>query len=496
MRILFVHQNFPGQYLHLLRHFAADPKNEIVFLTRNANADFSGIRKIVYRLTREAGEKTHFYVRSIEQAVLHGQAVVRAAMQLKQQGFVPDVMLGHNAWGETLYLKDVFPQAPLLSYFEYFYRAKGGDLGFDPEFPVSADARLRLRTLNAVNLMGLEAADRGQTATQWQHSTYPVRYRDLITVAHEGIDTQRVKPDSAAVLTLTGGRSLKCGDEVVTYIARNLEPYRGFHVFMRALPEILKRRPKAQVVIVGGDGVSYGSKPRDGRTWRETLLAELGAKLDLSRIHFLGQAPYATCLKVLQVSSAHVYLTYPFALSRSMLEAMAAGGVVIASATAPVREVIRDGENGFLVDFFDAQAIADKVAATLADPRSLTGLRKHTRRSIIAQYDRATLCLPRQVRMVERLIAGVSNAEINEVTNGSTTPDPDPAARPRYPGLTAKESEVMVWLSRGKNAGEVAQILGRSEHTVKNQMRSIYGKLGVRNRVGALQRTNEFARAE
>ena len=175
MRILFVHQNFPGQYAHLLTHYASDPSNEIVFLTRRANASFPQIRKIVYRLSREANPKTHFYVRSIENAVLHGQAVARVALRLKKEGFVPDVILGHNAWGETLYLKDVYPDGPLLAYFEYYYRASGGDIGFDPEFPETMDVRLRVRTLNAVNLMGLEAADRGQTATEWQHSTYPTR---------------------------------------------------------------------------------------------------------------------------------------------------------------------------------------------------------------------------------------------------------------------------------------------------------------------------------
>jgi hypothetical protein len=183
MRLLFVHQNFPGQYAHLLAHYAADPANEIVFLTRHGNAPFKGIRKIVYRLGREAGPKTHFYLRSTEAAVLHGQAVARVALRLKKQGFVPDVILGHNAWGETLYLKDVYPDAPLLAYFEYYYRAQGGDIGFDPEFPETLDVRLRVRTLNAVNLMGLEAADRGQTATEWQHSTYPERYRDPYDIA-------------------------------------------------------------------------------------------------------------------------------------------------------------------------------------------------------------------------------------------------------------------------------------------------------------------------
>jgi glycosyltransferase involved in cell wall biosynthesis len=403
MRILFVHQNFPGQYAHLLAHYSSDPANEIVFLTQRANAPFAGIRKIVYRLSREGRAQTHAYVRPIERAVLHGQAVARAALRLKEEGFVPDVILGHNAWGETLYLKDVFPDVPLLAYFEYYYHVSGADIGFDPEFPETLDMRLRVRTLNAVNLMGLEAADRGQTATEWQHSTYPARYRDMIEVAHEGIDTERVKPDRDAKLVLPGGRTLTRSDEVVTYVARNLEPYRGFHVFMRALPEIQRRRPKAHAVIVGGDEVSYGASPRDGRTWRQTLLAEVGARLDLSRVHFTGRVPYGTFVNALQVSSAHVYLTYPFVLSWSMLDAMAAGCAVIASSTTPVKEVIRDGENGLLVDFFDAKAIAGKVESVLGEPKRHEALGVCARRTIEERFDLKRICLPRQIALAESI---------------------------------------------------------------------------------------------
>jgi glycosyltransferase involved in cell wall biosynthesis len=409
MRILFVHQNFPGQYAHLLRHYAADPANEIVFLTRNANAPFPGIRKVVYRLAREAGAKTHFYVRSIEQAVLHAQAVARVALRLKKEGFVPDVILGHNAWGETLYLKDVFPDTPLLAYFEYYYRPEDGDIGFDPEFPATMDMRLRVHTLNAVNLMGLEVADRGQTATQWQHSTYPERYRDKIAVAHEGIDTDRVKPDPDAKLVLPDGRELTRSDQVVTYVARNLEPYRGFHVFMRALPEIQRRCPKAQTVIIGGDEVSYGSALKNGKNWRQVMLAEVGSKLDLSRVHFLGRVPYNVFVNALQVSSAHVYLTYPFVLSWSMLDAMAAGCVVIASDTAPVREVVRDGENGMLVNFFDIERIAENVEAALGESRSSGVARARARETVERRFDLKRACLPGQAKLIEVMLRRIGS---------------------------------------------------------------------------------------
>ena len=352
MRYLFVHQNFPGQYKNLVAHLRNDPQNEIVFLTERQDRAMANVRKIVYKTARTVSRSTHHYLRQVEHAVLRGQAVARVALKLKAQGFTPDIMIGHNAWGEILYLKDVFPDVPLLGYFEFFRKPWGGCLDFDPEYPPDYDARAKLRTLGSVDLLGLNTADWGQTATEWQRSQHPARYHDMVSVVHEGIDTGSVKPDRDAKL-LVDGITLGCNDEVITYAARNLEPYRGFHIFMRALPAILKRRPKAHVLIVGGDQVSYGRLPPRGETYRSLMLKEVGKSLDMKRVHFIGWTPYDEYLKALQVSSAHVYLTYPFVLSWSMLEAMASGCMVIGSRTAPVQEVIRDGANGRLVEFFE-----------------------------------------------------------------------------------------------------------------------------------------------
>jgi glycosyltransferase involved in cell wall biosynthesis len=365
----------------------------------------AGVKKIVYKTSRAPSRNNHHYLYRVEHAVLRGQAVAREALKLRSAGFVPDIMIGHNAWGEILYLKDVFPDVPLLGYFEFFRKPRGGCLDFDPEFPTDIDTRFKLRTLGSVDLLGLNAADWGQTATEWQRSQHPAAYQDMISVAHEGIDTDVVRPNPDAKLVVDG-KTLTRKDEVITYVARNLEPYRGFHIFMRALPAILKRRPKAQVVIVGGDEVSYGGLPPKGENYRSQMLKEVGTGLDMRRVHFMGWVPYDTYLKVLQVSSVHVYLTYPFVLSWSMLEAMAAECAVVASATGPVLEVIKDGENGVLVDFFAVEEIAERVEETLDNPGKMARLRKQARAAIVGRYDLKRTALPSQLGLIEALVSG------------------------------------------------------------------------------------------
>lgn len=302
-------------------------------------------------------------MRSFEDAVLHGQQVLRLLLDLKRKGYRPDVIVAHPGWGETLYAKDAFPDAKLIHFCEFYYHAHGADANFDPEFPLSLDSAARLRTRNSLHLLNLENCDLGITPTQWQYSLHPEAYRHKLRVIHEGIDTESLGPDPDAKLQLPNGKWLQAGLPIVTYVARNLEPYRGFHTFMRSLPQLLKQHPTCQVVIVGGDGVSYGSLPKNAPNWRSKLLAE--NPLDISRVHFLGKVPYETYKKVLQVSAAHVYLTYPFVLSWSLLEAMASGCLIIGSDTAPVREVIRDGRNGLLVDFFDSAKLSEKLVAAL-----------------------------------------------------------------------------------------------------------------------------------
>lgn len=365
MNVLFIHQNFPGQFRHIAAHLARQPDVNVCAIGREHAPGLAGIRLYRYRPHRQASRETHPYARTFEEGVLHGQQVLRLLLDLKAKGYRPDVIVAHPGWGETLYAKQAFPDCKLIHFCEYYYRTDGADAGFDPEFPLTLNGAASIHSRNALHLLNLENCDAAITPTHWQHSLHPAAYHDKIKVIHEGIDTANLGPDPNAVLRLPNGQQLKAGDPVVTYVARNLEPYRGFHQFMRALPGVLAAHPTCQVVVIGGDDVSYGSKPKDAPNWRTKMLRE--NQVDLSRVHFFGKVPYATYKKVLQISAVHLYLTYPFVLSWSLLEAMASGCLIVASDTAPVREVIRDEKNGFLVDFFKPDEIASRILSGLGN---------------------------------------------------------------------------------------------------------------------------------
>lgn len=375
MRVLVIHQNFPGQFGHLAKAWSQRPGWDVRALGSHQAPGLPGFDKLTrYRLSRPMQARQHHYLKQMESATLHGQASARAMLVLRQGGFTPDVILAHPGWGETLYAKDVYPDARLIHFCEWYYNPEGADLGFDPEFPLSFDDRARVRTWNAQHALNLVQCDAAVSPTHWQRSRFPEILQPKIVVQHEGIDTQSLGPDSRAQIITPSGVLLKAGDPVITYVARNLEPYRGFHVFMRALQLIQKVHPHCHALIVGSDQTSYGRGPRDAANWREKMLKEV--TLDPARTHFLGRLPRAQYLRVLQVSAAHVYLTYPFVLSWSLLEAMACGAPIIASDTAPVREVLRDGSNGRLVGFFDPKGIQQTISDVLGDPKSQLPLRR------------------------------------------------------------------------------------------------------------------------
>lgn len=406
MRILCIHQNFPGQFKHLAPALVA-AGHEVVAFTMQPNPPpaWQGIRLVGYKASRGTTPNVHPWVADFETKTIRGEALFRAALQVKAAGFSPAVIIAHPGWGESLFVKEVWPQAKLAIYCEFFYHAEGADVGFDPEFPprdVGEPCRLRLKNLN--NLLHFEVAAAGISPTHWQASTFPEPFRAKITVVHDGIDTEVAAPNPQVSLTLNHNLTLTGNDEIITFVNRNLEPYRGYHIFMRALPAILRARPRARVLVVGDDGVSYGAAPPAGQTWKEIYLAEVKEQLDLSRVHFLGNVPYHHFMALLQLSTVHLYLTYPFVLSWSLLEAMSVGCAIVASNTQPLQEAIRHDESGRLVDFFAVAELAAQVCDLLADPAARQRLGAAARAFAIANYDLRGVCLPKQLAWVEGLV--------------------------------------------------------------------------------------------
>ncbi len=401
MKILFVHQNFPGQFPHLAPALAARG-HQVLALTDEHNQRPSPVQVLRYKSPDDVTGGS-VLARTYGNHAERGLLTARAARAMRDRhGFIPDIIIGHTGWGETLFLREIWPDAKLLVYAELMYRTRGHDVGFDPEISAGTDdGRFMTVARSAHLIQGIVQADAAISPTQYQADSFPPELRSKITVIHDGIDTARVCPDPGAFLTLPDGRTLRAGDEVLSYVSRSLEPYRGFHIFMRALPQVLAARPDAQVVLIGADGTSYGGAARDAESWKAKMLAELGDRLDLSRVHFLGRVPYADYLSLIRLARVHCYLTYPFVLSWSLTEAMAAGGYVVASDTDPVRELIRDGENGRLVPFFDMDALSAALIRGLAGDADADRLRAAARKTILDGYDLHRHSLPRQIAWVE-----------------------------------------------------------------------------------------------
>ena len=355
----------PGQFQHLCLHLRNEG-HKIIFISKKNGNLIHSILDARYELSRPPSKQIHHYLRTFEDNILHGQAVFRMLQKILAEGNKPDFIIGHSGWGETLFIRDILPNVPILNYWEFFYNPTGQDLDFDPEFRVGVDGVLARRVSNAATLITWAASKWGITPTKWQLSTYPAEMQANISVIHDGIDTETVRPNSLTTFALKDGRVLKFGSKVVTFISRSLEPPRGFHIFMRAISAIQRRHPDADFLIVGGDGISYGAPLPNGETYKARLLKE--SDIDLSRVHFTGHVHTPVLRAIMRISMVHVYLTYPLVLSWSVLEAMASECLVIGSRTAPVQEVIVDGENGFLVDFFDKEALIEKIDEVLLNP--------------------------------------------------------------------------------------------------------------------------------
>lgn len=409
MRVCFIHQNVPAQYRYLISALLQRGDHVLAIGEQSAVQRWSlrhpNLGVLGYRLPDPASlSDVPPHLRLIHLQLARAEAVLQAVRQLLARGLRPDLVVAHPGWGEAMYLRGALPDTPLLGYCEFYYRAQGADVGFDAEYPVDERHWQRLQLRNLPHLMALHDIDAGWCATHWQREQFPPEYRPRLFVQHEGVDTRRVRPDTQRQWRI-GGHALRHGDPIVTYVARNLEPYRGFHIFMRCLPLLQRLAPRSRVLVVGGDEVSYGLRLPPGDSYRQRLMAELGERIDWSRVIFTGRLPYADYLKVLQLSAVHAYLSYPFVLSWSLLEAMAAGCCVVGSATPPVLEVIEDGINGRLVDFFDHEALAQSLVQALEHPDDMQPLRAAARRTVRERYDLHDRCLPAGLAMLDQLAA-------------------------------------------------------------------------------------------
>lgn len=412
MKILFIHQNFPGQF-KFLAPALVQRGHQVVALTLQSvkPGSWSGVQVIPYHVLRGSTPGVHSWVVDLETKAIRAEACFRACLSLRGQGFSPDVVVAHPGWGESLFVKEVWPTTRLGIYCEFYYLAHGADTGFDPEFSGGDPADVcRLAFKNVNNRMHFEVADAGISPTHWQASTFPLPFQKKITVVHDGIDTDAIRPNAQAQFqcNLNDGStlSLRQGDPVITFVNRNLEPYRGYHIFMRALPRILQLAPAARVVIVGGEGVSYGAQAPSGMTWKEQFIQEVRPLISSEnwrRVHFIGHLPYDAFIQLLQVSRLHIYLTYPFVLSWSLLEAMAVGACILGSDTKPLHEAITHKHTGELVDFFDSKALADATHQLITNDERRTMYSAAARQFAIENYDLKKVCLPKQVQWVESL---------------------------------------------------------------------------------------------
>ncbi|MFM9111605.1 MAG: glycosyltransferase [Prochlorococcaceae cyanobacterium] len=411
-RVLMVHQNYPGQYLHLAPALR-DRGHQLVALGAAGARATAGIPLRRYDPSPAGGiPPCHPWLADTQAKVIRGEAVGLVVRQLLDEGFAPDLVIGHPGWGELLALPDLLPGVPVLHQQEFVYRTEGADYGFDPAVdPPDWAGGTRVRLRRSLQLHALDTFRCGVTPTWFQWSSVPGPYRDRVQVIHEGVDTERITPqapegESDELRLANRGLVIGQGEELVTFVNRNLEPMRGFHTFLRMLPLLQELRPKARVVVIGGDGISYGNPPPGGGSWRTWLLRELEGRIALDRVHFVGRVPPRVLHAVFRLSRCHVYLTVPFVLGWSMLEAMACGAVVVGSRTPPVQEVLDHGVNGLLVDFFDHEALARQVAEVLAEPARFQPLAEAARRTVVDRYDLRSRSLPALLALVDQLLAG------------------------------------------------------------------------------------------
>lgn len=401
MRILFLHDNFPAQF-GVFGAYLAKNGWEVWFGTQRKDAALPGIKVFNYKPHRGVTENIHPYAVNFERAVLNGQSVARAGLALKRKGLVPDIVMAHSGWGPGLFVKDIWPDTKYVGYFEWYYRSDAPDvLHLSPSGDNAADSQLRARARNGAILMDLAACDAGLCPTGFQKDQFPACFDDKLAVMHDGIDTEYYAPDAQNRNDLPD-IGVDYDDELITYVARGMEPYRGFPELMAALEIVLRERPQAHAVIVGQDRVAYGSQLPEGDSYKKRALEN--HDIDWKRVRFTGLLPRAQYRQILLVSSVHAYLTIPFVLSWSMLEAMSAGCAVVASDVAPVREIFRKDETSLRLTGLAPDAIARNIIALLESEEARRRQGAAARRLIERDYA-AQRIFPEKKRILESIAA-------------------------------------------------------------------------------------------
>lgn len=391
MHVLFVHQNFPAQFGPFAFRLAGRPGWRCTFVSANQEGTVRGVECVKYTVRGGATKTTHYCGRTFENAVWHAHAVHDALAA--RPDLQPNVIVGHSGFGSTLFLGELYPGVPVVNLFEYFYRVRDSDMDFRPEFPPAPLDRLRAEARNAMILLDLNRCTAGYCPTKWQRSRFPGEYQPKLRVLFDGIDTELWKPGGGPLAQI-GDRPIPPGTKVVTYVARGFEAMRGFDIFMRAAQTLADRRPDVLFVVVGRDQVHYGgdAKHTGGKTFKEWVLAN--GRFDLSRFVFTGPLPEAALARLLAVTDLHVYLTVPFVLSWSLLNAMACGAPVLASDTAPVRDVITDGLTGRLAPFAEPDTFTDRMHELLDNPSARRAMGDAAADLVRREYA-LDVCLPR-----------------------------------------------------------------------------------------------------
>jgi hypothetical protein len=385
--VLFVHNNFPAQF----RDLANTLRERGVPCAAIGGPNAVGIDGMAigrYGMRRGTTPGILPLAVRAEADLIRAEGALRVARALKERGFDPAVIVGHSGWGETILLEEAFPDAKLVLYPEFFYRGRGLDIGFDNEFLETSDEAILLgKTKNATLALALTDADAIVSPTEFQASLLPPVFKPLVRVIHEGIDVDAIRPEAAAPFVVSEALTIQPGTPVITHINNQLEPLRGLHIFARALPRLMAEIPDAQVLVFGqAHPRPYGGSSTDGRTWREVCFD--GVDVDPARLHFLGKTSHERMLQALRISTAHVYYTYPFVLSWSLVEAMASGCYVIASDTPPLHDAVEDGVNGRLLPFFDVEALSEAMIAACRDPQASAPLRAAARETAVARFSR------------------------------------------------------------------------------------------------------------